>query len=118
MDTSALIYPFPNRDDRSQTDKRSAKTPVYFLRDELQKILNVYGRRVASGEWRDYAIDMGSSTASFLIYRRTSEAPLYRIIKDPTLARKQGQWRIVAMDGRVLKRGHDLATTLKTIDTT
>ncbi|MGI9522655.1 MAG: DUF2794 domain-containing protein [Hyphomicrobiaceae bacterium] len=90
--------------------------PVSFTRQELQDILNVYGRQVASGEWRDYAIDMERDKATFSIFRRTSEMPLYRIEKNPRLTRKQGAFSVVAATGQILRRGADLKRVLGVID--
>lgn len=89
---------------------------VRFTREELGQILNLYGRKVASGEWRDYAIDFTRDKAIFSVHRRTSEMPLYRIEKDPKLARRQGAYAVVAASGLILKRGHDLARVLKVLD--
>jgi hypothetical protein len=90
--------------------------PVSFDRQELNQILTVYGRHVAEGDWRDYAIDNLRDSAVFSIYRRTSETPLYRIVKQPKLARRQGAWSLIAPGGVILKRGHDLANVLRVID--
>jgi hypothetical protein len=90
--------------------------PVYFNRRELDQILDVYGRKVADGEWRDYAIDHGRDRAVFSIFRRTAEVALYRIVKQPRLARRQGIWSLVTATGLILKRGHDLADVLRVID--
>ncbi len=95
---------------------RPSPRPVCFTRQELQDILNVYGRNVAAGEWRDYAIDMGKDTATFSIYRRTSEMPLYRVEKNPKLARKQGAFSVITATGLILKRGSDLRRVLSAID--
>jgi hypothetical protein len=76
----------------------------------------VYGRKVADGEWRDYAIDHLRDRAVFSIYRRASEMPMYRVEKLPPAARKQGAYQIVAPTGLILKRGHDLAGVLKILD--
>ncbi len=89
---------------------------VTFDRPELREILNLYGRKVAEGEWRDYAIDFTSQKAVFSIYRRTSEFPLYRIEKVPKLTRKQGAYAVIAATGLVLKRGHDLARVIAVLD--
>lgn len=89
---------------------------VAFDRRELGVILNLYGRKVAAGEWRDYAIDFGTQTAIFSIYRRASEVPLYRIEKDPRLARKQGAYAVIAAGGLVMKRGADLARVISVLD--
>ncbi len=94
----------------------SGPQTVRFTRQELSDILNVYGRMVAAGEWRDYAIDMGRETASFSVYRRSSEYALYRIVKNPKLARKQGAYSVVAATGLILKRGPDLRRVLAVFD--
>ena len=89
---------------------------VSFNRHELRTILDLYGRKVADGEWRDYAIDFTSEKAVFSIFRRSSEVPLYRIEKAPGLARRQGAYAVVAGTGLTLKRGHDLRHVLRVID--
>ena len=90
--------------------------PIAFNRHELNRIMNVYGRKVAQGEWRDYAIDMLKDRAVFSIFRHASEVPLYRIEKNPKLARRQGAYSVITPAGYVLKRGHDLANVLRAID--
>ena len=89
---------------------------VSFNRQELNEILQVYGRKVADGEWRDYAIDHLKEAAIFSIFRRTSEVPLYRIVKQPRLARRQGAYSLIAATGLILKRGNQLANVLHVID--
>lgn len=92
--------------------------PVAFHRRELDQILRLYGQMVAANEWRDYAIDHLDDRAVFSVFRRTSETPLYRIIKNPELARKQGAWSVVSAGGLILKRGHELAHVLTVFDKT
>jgi Protein of unknown function (DUF2794) len=89
---------------------------IAFNREELSQILNVYGRKVASGEWRDYAIDTLREKAVFSVFRRTTEVPLYRIEKAPKLSRRQGAYSVIAATGLILKRGHDLARVLRALD--
>lgn len=91
-------------------------TRAFFHRRELNEILAVYGRMVAAGEWRDYAIDMGRDKAVFSVFRRSSECPLFRIEKNPRLARKQGAFSVVAATGLVLKRGHELKRVLSVLE--
>jgi len=90
--------------------------PVTFDRRELDQILRVYGTMVAAGEWRDYAIDHLRDEAVFSVYRRTSEVPLYRIVKTPKLRARQGAYSVVAATGVILKRGHELARVLGVFD--
>jgi hypothetical protein len=89
---------------------------VTFNRFELHRILNLYGRMVADGEWRDYAIDFLKDRAVFSVFRRASEVPIYRIEKDPRLARKQGMYSVISATGLILRRGHELERVLLVID--
>jgi len=97
--------------------RKSKETiPVTFHRRELDAILRVYSRMVAEGEWRDYAIDHLKDRAVFSVFRRTSEVPLFRIEKNPKLARKQGAFSVTAASGLILKRGQEIAQVLKVFD--
>jgi hypothetical protein len=93
-----------------------AAATIFFDRRELDLILRLYGRMVAQGEWRDYAIDGGREAATFSVFRRTSEQPLYRIEKRPALARRQGAYAVLAQGGLVMKRGHELEQVLRVFD--
>lgn len=106
------IVPFPTAARISQV----TLSQVTFSRDELGAIMNLYGRMVAAGEWRDYAIDFARDRAVFSIYRRSSEVPLYRVVKDPKLARRQGAYSVETGAGSVLKRGQELARVLRVLD--
>ncbi|WP_305987892.1 DUF2794 domain-containing protein [Roseibium sp. MMSF_3544] len=100
-----------------QSQPAQPSTPVVaFNRRELDTILRLYGRMVADGEWRDYAIDLLKDRAVFSVFRRSSEMPLYRIEKDPKLARRQGAYSVVATGGMILKRGQDLAQVLRVLE--
>ncbi|WP_372780947.1 DUF2794 domain-containing protein [Phenylobacterium sp.] len=100
--------------DMSHASPRQAT--VFFERRELIRLLSLYGRMVSAGEWRDYAIDGLSESAVFSVYKRSSEAPLYRIEKRPALARRQGAWAVLGQGEMVLRRGHDLEQVLRFFD--
>src|ERR1700678_2641158 len=89
---------------------------VTFSRRELDRILRLYGRKVADGEWREYAIDFLKDRAVFSVFRRASEVPIYRIEKDPRLARKPGIYSVISATGLILRRGHELDRVLLVID--
>jgi Protein of unknown function (DUF2794) len=89
-----------------------APEQVGFERAELQRILDLYGRMVAAGQWRDYAMDFDRNAATFAAFRRTAERPQARVEKRPALRGKQGMWTLFGEHGQVLKRGHDLANVL------
>ena len=101
--SSATIIAFP-------------KLQVGFDRLELQRILDLYGRMVAAGQWRDYAMDFTRDAASFAAFRRAAERPQARIEKRPALRGKQGMWTLFGEAGQVLKRGHELAGVLFPIE--
>ena len=97
-------FPFP----------RSAQ--VGFDRAELTRILDLYGRMVAAGHWRDYAIQLDADAAVFAAFRRAAERPEYRIEKRPALRNRQGMWALLSENGSVLKRGHELGPVLAPIE--
>lgn len=97
-------------------DLPSQPGPVFFDRRELDLILRVYGRMVAAAEWRDYAMVGHRDVAEFAVFRRSGDAPLYRIEKRPALRLKQGQWAVIGEGGQVLRRGRELAQVLRLFD--
>ena len=104
--SSGQIVAFPN----------NAGGQVGFDRDELQRILDLYGRMVAAGQWRDYAMDFTRDFASFAAFRRAAERPQARVEKRPSLRQRQGMWTLFGEHGQVLKRGHDLAGVLAPVE--
>jgi hypothetical protein len=87
-----------------------------FDRRELMAILSVYGRKVAAGDWRDYAMDFLKDRALFSIYARVSERPLFVIEKNPKFRNRQGQYLVTNQQGRIVKRGHDLDQVLRVFE--
>jgi hypothetical protein len=94
----------------------SAAARVTFDRRELDRIFGLYGRKVAQGEWRDYAIDFLKDRAVFSVFRRASEVPIYRIEKNPRLARRQGVYSVISATGLIVRRGPELDRVLRAID--
>jgi hypothetical protein len=115
-DTEPIILPLARRAGGEAQLAGGRWGDIAFDRRELTQILNIYGRKVASGEWRDYAIDSLKEKAVFSVFRRASEVPLYRIEKAPRLARRQGVYSVIAATGLILKRGPDLARVLRALD--
>jgi hypothetical protein len=89
---------------------------VGFDRLELQRIMDLYGRMVSAGRWRDYAIDLGREAAIFSAFRRSAERPEYRVEKRPALRHRQGMWALIGENGVVLKRGQELAGVLAPVE--
>lgn len=106
----ASILVWPN------TAATSDPLRVVFDRKELTILLGIYGRKVAAGEWRDYAIDFMKDRAVFSVFRRSTEYPLYRIEKNPKLARRQGPYAVLTAAGQVLKRGHELERVIRILE--
>ena len=103
-----IVTPFPLNSGK--------RTQIGFDRTELTRILDLYGRMVAAGHWRDYAIDLGRDAAIFAAFRRAAERPEFRIEKRPDLRNKQGMWALVGEHGAVVKRGHELAPVLAPVE--
>ena len=95
---------------------RTASNQVTFDRGELSRIFGLYGRKVAAGEWRDYAIDFFKDRAVFSVFRRACEVPLYRIEKNPRLARRHGTYSVISATGLIIRRGHELDRVLRVLD--
>ena len=93
-----------------------APSQIGFAREELSRLLDLYGRMVAAGEWRDYAMDFTRDFAAFAAFRRASERPQARIEKRPSLRGRQGMWTLFGEHGQVLKRGHELAGVLAPVE--
>lgn len=103
---ASKVVPFPGR----------AARQIGFERIELLRILDLYGRMVAAGEWRDYAMDFTKEAAIFAAFRRTAEYPQMRVEKRPALRNRQGMWTLFGEQGQVLKRGHELAGVLAPVE--
>ncbi|GMM92801.1 DUF2794 domain-containing protein [Qipengyuania sp. MTN3-11] len=103
--TTGAILPF-----------RHGNTQTGFSREELLRILDLYGRMVAAGEWRDYAMDFTRDAALFAAFRRTAERPQAQIEKRPALRNRQGMWTLIGEHGQVLKRGHELAGVIAPVE--
>ena len=102
------IYPFPA--------SKASPPQIGFSRSELMRIIDLYGRMVAAGQWRDYAIEFGRDHAAFWAFRRTAERPEYKIEKRPGLRHKQGMWALIGESGAVLRRGHELGPLLAPLE--
>jgi hypothetical protein len=89
---------------------------VGFTRGELNRIVDLYGRMVAAGLWKDYAIEFGRDHASFWAFRRTAERPEYKIEKRPALRARQGMWAVIGEHGAVIRRGHEIGAVLAPIE--
>ncbi|MFQ3361313.1 MAG: DUF2794 domain-containing protein [Alphaproteobacteria bacterium] len=100
----------------SSNNKNFIPRFISFTRRELSLILSVYGRKVASGEWKDYAIDCLQDKAIFSVFKNSHEVPTYMIIKDPNLSKLQGAYIVRSSSGHILKRGHDLENALQILE--
>ena len=96
--------------------KKKIENKVSFNKEELGKILNIYGKMVALGEWRDYGISILKDSSIFSIYRHSSEYPIFKVKKFPKNSNKKEVFSVIAMDGKILKRGNDLSSVLKPLE--
>ena len=112
------VTPFPAQGGHAwRTDPRHKDGgQVGFDRLELQRIMDLYGRMVSAGHWRDYAMDLGRDVAIFSAFRRAAERPEFRIEKRPSLRLRQGMWALIGEGGAVLKRGQELPGILAPVE--
>jgi hypothetical protein len=103
------VTPFPRQ-------QPGAPAQTGFDRIELSRIMDLYGRMVAAGQWRDYAIDFNRDVAIFSAFRRAAERPEFRIEKRPALRHRQGMWSLIGETGAVLRRGQELAGILAPVE--
>jgi len=108
MTDQNTIIPFQNA-----ARGRSGQPSTFFESGEFEAILNIYGKMVASGYWKDYAISGSRHMATFAVHQKASEKPIFSITKTPALTHKQGAFAIHSSQGQILKRGHELAQVLK-----
>jgi hypothetical protein len=101
-----IVCPFPG----------ASSPQIGFERSELKRIIDLYGRMVAAGLWKDYAVEFGRDHAAFWAFRRTAEHPEYKIEKRPDLRHRQGMWALIGESGMVLRRGHELGPVLAPIE--
>jgi hypothetical protein len=113
----------PHRAERDGAPRRGGElralvpvSEVTFSRRELDRILRLYGRKVAEGEWRDYAIDFLKDRAVFSVFRHACEVPIYRIEKNPRLERRQGAYSVISATGHIVRRGRELDRVLGALD--
>jgi len=99
------VHPFPGK-----------TSQVGFERAELSRIVDLYGRMVAAGLWKDYAMQFGKEAATFWAFRRAAENPEFKIEKRPALRHRQGMWALIGEDGRVLRRGPELGPVLAPVE--
>jgi hypothetical protein len=102
------VHPFPV--------SKNPSSQIGFDRAELKRIMDLYGRMVAAGLWKDYAIEFRNDAAVFWAFRRAAERPEYKIEKRPDLRSKQGMWALIGESGVVLKRGHELGPVLAPVE--
>ncbi len=113
--SNRLIF-IGNAFEREKQISKIKTMPIMWTRQELTLLFNIYGRFVARGEWRDYGISATHDRAVFAIFRKSHEAPLYRIEKMPHLQKKQELYHLTHISGRIIRRGQDLAQLLKFFD--
>lgn len=108
MTDQSTIIPF-----KHPKNGKPGPQSTFFDRGEFEAILNIYGKMVASGYWKDYAISAAKDVATFAIFQKASERPLFRITKTPALTHKQGAYAILSSQGQILKRGQELSQVLR-----
>ena len=86
---------------------------IFFIKRELQTILNLYGKMVSNGTWKDYGVSIGYREISFDIYQRASERPIYKILKNLKPKNRDEKFYIKDKHGNVLEKSSDLLNLIE-----
>tara|TARA_B100002051_G_C16705939_1_gene623787 strand:+ start:890 stop:1231 length:342 start_codon:yes stop_codon:yes gene_type:complete len=88
----------------------------FFIKKELKTILNLYAKKVSSGDWKDYGLSINKKEISFDVYQRASEKPIYRISKNLNPKNKTEKYYILDKNGRIIKKSENLEVLIKKIE--
>ena len=99
-------------------NNRFNKRENFFIKKELQIILNLYARKVSSGDWKDYGLSINKKEITFDIYQRASEKPVYRISKNLNPKNKTEKFYVLDRNGRMVKKSEDLDSLINKIEWT
>ena len=94
------------------------KKEKFFIKKELQTILNLYARKVSSGDWKDYGLSINKKEITFDIYQRASETPIYRISKCLNPKKKTEKFYVLDGAGKIIKKSENLDNLINKIEWT
>ena len=86
---------------------------IFFNKNELQTILNLYAKMVSNGEWKDYGLSISSKQVSFSVFKNAAENALYKICKNFKPKNKNLKYLITDTNAKILKNSFDLNILLK-----
>ena len=86
---------------------------IFFIKKELQTILNLYGKMVSNGTWKDYGVSISPKEISFDIYQRASEKPIYRILKNLKPKNYNEKFYIKDRHGNILEKSSNLLNLIE-----
>tara|TARA_B100000214_G_C23596576_1_gene458750 strand:- start:180 stop:521 length:342 start_codon:yes stop_codon:yes gene_type:complete len=92
------------------------KKDKFFVKKELQTILNLYAKKVSSGDWKDYGVSVYKKEITFDVYQRASEKPIYRISKNLNPKTKTEKFYILDKNGRIINKSENLESLIKKIE--
>ena len=96
--------------------KKKIEEKYFFEREELQIILDLYGKMVSEGSWKDYGLSISSKQVSFSVFKNAAENALYKICKNFKPKNKNLRYLITDTNGKILKNSYDLENLLKKTD--
>ena len=94
------------------------KKEKFFVKKELQSILNLYAKKVSAGHWKDYGLSINKKEITFDIYQRTSENPIYRISKNLNPKNKTEKFYILDKNGKIIKKSENLDSLINKVEWT
>ena len=99
-------------------NNRFYKKENFFIKKELQTILNLYAKKVSLGDWKDYGLSINKREITFDVYQRASENPIYRISKNLNPKNKTEKFYILDKNGKVIKKSENLDSLINKVEWT
>ena len=88
---------------------------IFFNKNELKLILNLYAKMVSSGEWKDYGLNISKRYVSFNVYHRSSDFPIYKITKNLAPKNKSEKYLIKNSKNQIIKNSENLENLIEKI---
>ena len=96
-------------------NNKNIKKDIFFNKNELKLILNLYAKMVSGGEWKDYGLSISKKEVSFNVYQRTSEFPAYKITKNLRPKNEGEKYLVKDSQNKIINKSENLQSLIKKI---
>jgi len=89
---------------------------IFFERNELKVILDLYAKMVSEGSWKDYSLVISSKQVGFSVFNNASENAKFRICKNFKPLNKNLKYLVTDSKGKVIKNSYNLVSLINNIN--